>query len=353
MVSVMIKRLIILLLAAAFLTIPCAAAEAEPEKVLDEAEVQELMAPFIEKYGLDDTNFGLAFLYTGTNESYLINGDVEMYSASMYKVPLCMIIAEKVSLGELEQDGYFGRIQVPVIEESCLISSNNDVAGAVYARLRPNVAELLTQYSGLDADELPHRYQDLFYTPRFMLNTLQTLYENPERFPNIMDCMLQAQPKNYFHRLLGDRYEIAQKYGQLNAVLHNAGIIYTPTPIILVVMTEHIDNNHDLIGELAVAFADYALTLDERVSEMEEKRLAEEAAAAEQEEQEQQPQEQPKEEVPQEQVQVDDRAQAEQVRLAQEAADEQFVSALKGLGIATVSFAALYLAFILFRRFLF
>lgn len=278
LVDFMLKRLFFLLAAAAFLSLPCLAADSADAPVLDAAELDELMAPFVEKHELDETNFGLAFLYTGTNESYFMNGDNFMYAASMYKVPLCMLVAEKVSSGELRQEDSFHSVPITRIEEYCIIGSNNKLAAAAYNGFRPHTAELLTKYSGMSIDELPSDYRNQFYSPRFMLNTLQTLYEEPERFPHIIECMLQTQPENYFRQTLEGQYEVAQKYGQYTGLLHNAGIIYTPTPIILVVMTNRVEGSMELIGEMAKLFADYSLTLDERIRSREEQRLAAEEA---------------------------------------------------------------------------
>ena len=278
-VKTMLKRALFILLAAVLLTLPCAAVDSSDGAVLDPVELDELMAPYIKDHSLNDKNFGLAFLYTGTHETYFINGDNFMYAASMSKVPLCMALAEKVYTGELQQEDTINSVTITKIEEACIISSNNALAGLAYGSMLPHSDELMAAYSGMTPDELPAEYHNRFYSPRFMLNTLQTLYEEPYRFPNIIECMLQAQPENYFRQTLEGQYDVAQKYGQLYGYLNNAGIIYTPTPVILVVMTNQVKENLRLIGEMAQLFADYSLVLDERIRIREEQRLAAEEAA--------------------------------------------------------------------------
>ena len=145
--------------------------------------------------------------------------------------------------------------------------------------------DAFTTYSGYTPEEIDAMRDKYQFTPRLMLNTLRTLYEEPERFPRIMDYMKEAAPGSFFEEHLGDRYEIAQKYGQYEGVLHTAGVIYTPTPIILVVMCDHVRNQDVAIASLAEFFSDYSLTLDARVEasrkqqEEEERRLAQEEAA--------------------------------------------------------------------------
>jgi len=188
------------------------------------------------------------------------------------------VIAEKVSSGELTQDSIFSDVPVRIIEERCLIASNNGFAANIYDALGDEADELMVSYSGIDYASIPETGYKHNYSPRLMLNTLQTLYEDPERFPNILECMLQAQPGNYFRKSLEGRYDVAQKYGQYSGSLNNAGIIYTPTPVILVVMTNHLNSGMNLIADLAELFAEYSLTLDERIRVREEERLAAEEA---------------------------------------------------------------------------
>lgn len=278
----LLTRIIVLILITAFITLPCSAADGEEGvSVLDAEELDALLQPLIEKYELNDSNFGLAFLYTGTDERYFINGDEYFFGASLFKVPLCMLVAEKVSSGELTQDSIFSNVPVTIIEERCIIASNNGFAANIYSAFGSEVDELLVSYSGIDYADIPESGHRHNYSPRLMLNTLQTLYEDPERFPNIIECMLRTQPDHYFRQTLEGRYDVAQKYGQYGGTLNNAGIIYTPTPIILVVMTEFVYGGMDLIGELAEFFADYSLTMDKRIAEHEARLAAEEEARLE------------------------------------------------------------------------
>ena len=82
--------------------LPCPASplprEEDAEGLLDEEELSSLLPPYLEKYGATEENFSLAFTYTGTGESYYLNGDKAFYGASLYKVPLCMIFAETAAL---------------------------------------------------------------------------------------------------------------------------------------------------------------------------------------------------------------------------------------------------------------
>ena len=241
----------------------------EPTALLDEAELNALVESCLEGCKKNGSNFGLAFYYTGTEETYYYQGDNHFYSASLFKLPLCMRYAERIANGELSWDTAYSGQSVEYLVYRSLVYSDNNAAGAL--RYRDN--EMLYGdhpfglYSDFSEDELAQMRTAYDFSPRFMLNTLKTLYREPERFPRIVDYMKEACPKDFFRGILGDRYAIAQKYGQYEGVLHTAGIIYTPTPILLVVMCDHMYGQREAIMKLAEALADYSLQLDERLAE--------------------------------------------------------------------------------------
>ena len=159
--------------------------------------------------------------------------------------------------------------------------SDNDMAGTLYlASGAAHEPYALAAYSGMEPEELPKLFRHFYFTSRFMLATLQTLYDEPDRFPGIVEHLKKACPKRYFRASLENRYEVAQKNGQYEGVLHNAGIIYTPTPILLVIMCDHMPGQLDALDELAEFFADYSLELDKRQAQREAEKQ-EEAARAE------------------------------------------------------------------------
>ena len=147
------------------------------------------------------------------------------------------------------------------------------------------------QYARLDKyDERYLLY--CYFSPRYMTQVMETLYNDPDRFPKVLDNLLEAEQGHYF-RLLDEMhpYDVAQKYGSYldnenSHWNHTSGIIYTENPFILTVMTKNVGGAEQLIGELAVRFKDYALSLDkelaayrEEQAQLEAERLAAEEAA--------------------------------------------------------------------------
>jgi hypothetical protein len=99
--------------------------------------------------------------------------------------------------------------------------------------------------------------------------------------------MLIADPTRYLQQLpeMYD-YKIAQKYGsyidmQNTNWNHAVGIIYTPHPFILSVMTENVTAFEAVEGRFAALFKDYILSLEDKVAPFAEQRAEEQAQAAE------------------------------------------------------------------------
>ena len=294
------------------------ASEAEESYgIIDGDELKKMLDDFVAQYGLDTRNrsFSVGFCYLRTGDMWFYNDGKWYYSASLYKVPVSMLLAEREVAGEITADTIFENIystgSLDTLERKAIVNSNNDAGHAL-------VEWMGGTYNGKCADQLirltdlPESYfiQDFYdysyYSVNFYTQVLKTLYENQQNYPRIIDYMKQAQPGAYLRTSLEGVYEVAQKYGAFEEVKanptknnnHAAGIIYTPNPIVVTVMTINVENYNNRIGDVAKMLSDYALTLDakydsyiaekeraereeaERLAREEEERLAREAAEA-------------------------------------------------------------------------
>ena len=259
---------------------------AEPEMtIFDPDELQSMADSFIQEYsgyGVKADNISFAYTYLATGETWFYNPDTWYYSASMYKVPLMMILAEKEADGELTQESDVKGLTLAYAEESILVYSNNDYAHLMlnYLGTDKEAREMYKQFSSLPDDYYDPDFIDYsYFTVRFMNDVMTTLYNAPERFPHIIDCLKRAQPTDYFHLYIDPELEVAQKYGSYKEFNNTSGIIYTPNPVILTVMTSNLARAELVIGEAARMFVDYTYTLDGKLnSYKEEKARAEEEA---------------------------------------------------------------------------
>jgi len=197
------KRIISLTLCLLLFT-GCAApafAEDTAEGVIDPEAMQKLVEDFIAERGINPENFSIGYVYTETGEEWYYNGDTWYYPASMYKVPLMMQLAEKVSAGELTQDSDLGGYTVGRAEELIISYSNNDYAHFVRKYLGGDEVwrQAAKGYAQLAEGEYSSDYMDYcYFSPRYITQVVKTLYNEPERFPNIIECMKAAQPTGHY-----------------------------------------------------------------------------------------------------------------------------------------------------------
>ena len=280
-----VKRLLALLLALTLLPLPAAFAEAEDAvpSLLDEAQLQRLVEDYLTANSINPERVSVGFVYTETGDSWYYNPDTWYYSASTYKVPVIMLLAQKEAAGELTRDSLVGGMPLGYVEETILTYSHNEYAHmmmSVLAPTEPECRDMYKQFVDLPDDYYISDFRDYsYFTARFLTQVMTTLYNDPERFPNVIDCLLNAQPEHYFRIYLG-QYPIAQKYGSFQDISyrnwnHTTGIIYLPHPIIVTVMTRDVSAPETVIAELANLLAQYSLGLDEKLETM---RAAEEAA---------------------------------------------------------------------------
>ncbi len=248
----------------------CADAAPAPDPSDDPGE---LLARYFQDSGLNPDLVSVGCYRAGTGETWYWNPDSAYYSASLYKLPLMMLFAEKVGTGELRPDSEFFGMPLSDIETEVLVNSHNDLAYAMLSSLGDPAA---VRRSFRRYASQPDAYYDWsfcalsYFNVRFMTDVLATLLREPERFPGILDRMKLAQPDHYFRlRPELDRFEIAQKYGSYhdeadNDWNHCCGVIFTPEPFALTVMTRYGGISENIIGDLAVIFTDLSLRQTQR-----------------------------------------------------------------------------------------
>lgn len=300
------KSFIALLLCLAVLFSAPAALAAEHEtktdeddlmSIIDPAEPQQMVENYISEHNLNPENISIGYCYTATGDTWFYNGNKWYYGASMYKVPLFMVYAQKVFEGELTQDSDINGVKLSDLENMVLVYSNNDYAhhamnylGGTPVQTHEGDIKCREQYQQFSdmpkEDYIDDFYDYSYFTPKFMMDVMETLYFENERFPNIIECLKQAQPDSYFNRSMGGKYEVAQKYGAFKEFNNTTGIIYTPNPFILTVMTEHMGVADTIISDCASMFEQYTLSLDEKLDSFREEEKAEEQKRLEEEKRE-------------------------------------------------------------------
>ena len=267
------------------------------------AQVDELIQQYVTAGYVKESELAIAYTYLATGDSWYRNPDMWFYSASIYKVPLMMIMAEKEAKGEIDAQTDIKGLPLAQVEKIVLVDSNNDYAHNTMSYLtgetdkksfEKGTRPMYQAYSSLPENYYHKDFVEYsYFTARFMNDVMCTLYNEQSRFPNIIGLLKQANPGKYYHLVLGDNFEIAQKYGYFKDSRgtewhNNTGIIYTPNPIVLTVLSADAKRGEQFMGDLAALFVDYTLELDSQLASykaeqerLEQERIAAEKAAAE------------------------------------------------------------------------
>ena len=279
---------------------PAAETATENSGIIDAAELQQWMDSFVQEHNLNQNymRFSVGFWYSGTGESWYYDADQWMYSASLYKVPVSMLMAEKEAAGELTLDSVVNGTTLEYLESTALVYSNNDSGHSMVSWLGGTYAgkcsDMTIKFTDLPESYFEQDFYDVsYYTARYMTQVMSTLYQGGDaKFPHVLDYLKQAQPEDYYNRNteLKNNYTIAQKFGAYeegngNNNNHCAAVIYTPNPIVVTVMTRNVGEYQNIIAAVGGHMADYALQLDQKLEswrQAQAEKAAAELAAAQQ-----------------------------------------------------------------------
>jgi len=280
------------------LSLPAAAsaADSEMDALYRDKSWEEVVQTLLDKYAVAPASVTMGYYNTVTGEEHYFNGDQYMVSGSMYKVPLNMAFAEKVAAGEMSWDDEIGAYTLGGLRDETIIYSNNDLARTLWTKLSNNVGyhryrEIIAPLMGEDAETVNQKYyENNFFTARQMIYCLKLLYDNPERFPTILETMQKAEPNEYF-KLKERRFNIGHKYGFLVTEYHqyinDCGIAFTDDPILLVMFTDNVTHAYSVLTEYCTLMCDYAqyhraerVAAEKAKAAEEERARLEEAAAA-------------------------------------------------------------------------
>mgnify|MGYP000429988028 CR=1 FL=1 len=262
-----IKNFVTGLLAALCLTaVLCPAALAAP--VEDDGSWDKIIANFLDKYEDRNKSCSITLGYRNlvTGEEHFYKGGEYMVTCSMYKVPLNMYFTEKVYNGEMDWDTESGGVKYSDILEGSIVRSSNSKSELLINEIGTynDYRRAICQYMGEDPDTVDAKYyENNFFTAEQMIFCLRTLYENQERFPGLIDRMLEAEPERFFN-YHEQKYAVAHKYGYLSdpsygkRYQNDCAIVYTDEPIAIVMFTDNSPDSDNALADYCTLMADYA-----------------------------------------------------------------------------------------------
>ncbi len=214
-----------------------------------------LIAEFLQACKIDEKTVSFAYYNTVTGEEHYFQGDKAMTAASVNKLPLNMYYAEKLYNGEISWETTYNGVAYKLVQEYSLRYSNNEYTNALIDAIGDYTAyrRAILPYIGLTEEDIEFAYLTVNeFTAQEIMHCLKLLYEDPDRYPGVMDNLLLATPGEYFEQKI-ENYDIAQKYGWYVQDGHNSincvGIVDTEDPILLAVFSDNCSMGKELLGE--------------------------------------------------------------------------------------------------------
>ena len=245
-----------------FSLLPTACAEDGDERFRDKTW-DEVVDAFFEEHRVGPGFITFGYYNTVTGEEHYYDGDKYVVAASLFKVPLNMLYTEKIANGEMDWDTTIRGIAYSNILEWTIVNSDNQMAEYLWKATGSyrTYRELICPYMGVDPETVDAMYwKNNYFTSEQMIHCLKTLYENPDRFPRVVDTMCKAEQNNYFN-YHEQEFEIAHKYGYLEddggLYLNDCAICFTDDPILIVMFTFGIPKPYEALADFCALMCDY------------------------------------------------------------------------------------------------
>ncbi len=307
-------------------------AEDDGYSPFDAGELTGRIEAYLAENKIDPGRIGITYCYTGTGETCSVNGGTYYGGASLYKLTEMMGLARMVSAGEYAQEDKIQGMTISYIEKRALVYSDNNVGESILMWYQTQLGGMAgframqAEIAGVPESDLPpDYYQKLDYSSDFMMGVLKELYWHQDKYPMIIDYMKEAN-NDYVQIRLSKGYEVAHKYGGGSGTWNIAGIVYTPTPCLISIMSYHAGNGQSIFNGVFQLLADYTEMLDQRIADhkAELERQAEEARRAEEERKaEEERQRREAEEAARKAAEEAERARIEAEEAARKAAEEE------------------------------
>lgn len=235
-----------------------------------------LMDKLVADYQVEPSYITAGYRNLVTGEEHVYNGDTAAEAANMYMVPLCMYYAEHIASGELDFGAYaylgdYEDVQDAILQRSndTLTAQLNTILGGLHGSHVKTAP-----YMGIDRETAERSdYLSNYYTPGQILNCLELLYRESDRFPGVIEDMQQSSRERFF-LLYERRFSIAHRYGDYKDMfsggphyMNDCAICFTEEPIAIVLFTRSVHDAEHFMTAFCTAMCEYAERNAKRVVE--------------------------------------------------------------------------------------
>lgn len=226
------------------------------ETVTNTQHINDIVSEYLSKEGLNQNQVAFSYYNTTTNIYVHFNEKQIMTLGSTYKLPLNMVITDKINQGLFNDNTIIGvrtldnredeeylyfinqygkETSIYNLQNTSLIYSNNTSSESLIMLLGgwSNMIHQIQKYGFYIS------LSDNFASTSDFIEGMRYLYNNANAYDTIIERLLIANPNEFYQSVSSD-IAIAHKYGLYADAQNDIAIVYSEEPYLIVLFTSNL-----------------------------------------------------------------------------------------------------------------
>lgn len=232
----------------------------------------ETVQAYMAEFGIDPSQVAFSYKNPATGHAFSMNDTEPMTAGSTYKMPLNMLVVDEVAEGKLslterfditqtdyeyrfEHDAYVGQfngaMSIPDMQEYSLVYSENTPAYALAERLggMDKAYTMFGKYGESKGEVKTIRQEDNKTTTDYYIQVLEYLYNNQDKYADIINFMDQSFTGKYYETYLSN-LRIVQKPGYVREALNVDAMVFEESPYLVAIYTRYLGGSTEESDEI-------------------------------------------------------------------------------------------------------
>lgn len=233
----------------------------------------EVITAYMDLQGIDHHNIAFSYKDITTGKTYAMNDTQAMTAGSTYKLPLNMLVVDKVAKGKLsmterfditnttyeykpEHDSYVaafnGAMTIPDMQEYSLVYSENTPAYALAERLGGlnKAYKKLSRYGESKGKIKTIQRDGNKTTTDYYIQVLDYLWRHQKKYKDILYYIGQSFPGEYYKTYLPSDLVVYQKPGYVREALNIDAIVEEENPYMIALYTRYLGGSDENTEEI-------------------------------------------------------------------------------------------------------
>lgn len=235
----------------------------------------EVITAYMDSQGIDHSNIAFSYKDINTGKTYAMNDTQGMTAGSTYKLPLNMLVVDKVAKSKLsmterfditnttyeykpEHDSYVaafnGAMTIPDMQEYSLVYSENTPAYALAERLggMAKAYQKFDRYGESKGAIKTFKHEGNKTTTDYYIQVLDYLWHHQKKYKDLLYYIGQSFPGEYYKTYLPSDLVVYQKPGYVREALNIDAIVEEENPYMIALYTRYLGGSDENSEEINV-----------------------------------------------------------------------------------------------------